>query len=242
MTKKTLKQSTAVVDPSIAELAKHLDEDARESGAGGGAKIFIKFSGKMDRYALGRDNDDLDLDQLFIAHPGTFTKGWACWKDRKVVDREQALVSNRASLSKFDDLEDHGPYNEKAGDGWKEERTVQLASPENPGAIYQFGMTNISGCFALADLQQACVDRMKTGRSHYPLFNFGSEEFEAQGQVNYKPTLAQNIVGWLSLEAMNAVAAGEAEIDDVMDPVAAPVKLVEPSKKKPARKPARKRR
>ena len=239
MTKKTLKQSTALVDPAIADLAKHLDEDARESGAGGG-KIFIKYSGKMQAYSVGRDNDELDPEQVFVAHPGTFTKGWACWKDRKVIDREQVLVSNRASLSKFDDLPDHSPYNEKAGDGWKEERTVQLASPESVKAgVYQFGMTNISGCFAIADLQQACVDRMKSGQSYYPCFTFGSEEFEAQGQVNGKPTMAQNIIGWLSLEAMNAIAAGEATLEDELDPVAALVKLVEPSK---ARKPAARKR
>lgn len=239
MTKKTLKQSTAIVDPSLMDLARELEGDIQESG-GGGRLTFIKYSGKTRQFTLGR-GDEMDMGQVFIAHPATFGKGYVCFVNRKAVGRHMELIKNRANLPSWDELEDHGPYNEQAGEGWKEMRQVQLASPDNPGAAYGFSMSNVSGCFAIEDLQQACIDRMKSGKSAYPVFTFYDVEFEAHGQLNGKPQF--DIMGWLSMEAMTAITSGEAELDDVMDPVTAPVTLVEPSKarKKPAAPRKRKR-
>jgi hypothetical protein len=207
--------------PSIAEAGRALVENAQGSGS---SVTYLKFSGKSGTYAIGRQNLPLDPEQVWVVNPYRFTLGWVCWKGRKVVGRHQWSVMQPGNAMAFADLEDHGPYNELAGEGWHEERSMEFAPLDGTSlAPHKFAVNSKSGCNTLEDLQHSIGVLMQAqDEAHFPLICFDMEQFEAQGQVNWKPLLP--VQTWVSAKTLELYEAEELSYDDVVEGRTAPKK------------------
>lgn len=211
---KKKEESKELVDTSaIPGMDLLLADDPRGEEDGFGSVIFINFSGKSGQYSVGRDREDMDPDMAFVPDPASFHKGWAFWQARKVIKRYRELWAHADKLPSYEELE--GLEEKTNQDGWSEERGFKLGSPEMPGAVFHFTSTSVSGNNSIKDLRDRMRDRGRANVAAFPVFTFEREEFEAQGQTNWKPVF--NIKGWLTYPNMCAVAEGKAELDDVLE-------------------------
>jgi len=207
---------------SDADMMAGLSEIIDDSGEGSGPLgfDFMSFSGKTGRYAVGRDKEEIDPGQLFLLEPKAVVEGWTCWKGNRPVDRVEWGVFNRAAnrVSK-DDLDDHGPYRENMGEGWKKTLGLgvsEISSDEGRQQI-KFTTNSASGNNAIKDILKKIVERVAAGEPHIPLVFFDSETFTAQDQTNYKPKLV--VDAWVGRVAVTAFFAGEMSEDEMVEGV-----------------------
>jgi hypothetical protein len=198
--------------PDEDHLANALTDSVEDTGGSRGDTEFLSFSGKKGEYALGRNNAAINPDTLYLLEPLSFCEGWICWTTSRsstpagrhvweVIQRKTKAIAEQ-------DLEDHGPYNEKAGDGWFKLKGFGFITL-NPEAPKQAVFTNnsVSGLNSINDLQQEVADRIRAKEPHIPLFSFDMVEFEAQGQKNFKPLFPVEL--WISRAAAQAFFAGK---------------------------------
>jgi hypothetical protein len=203
---------------SEADIAATLNEVVEEQGTSGGGVDYMSFSGKTGRYALGRDKEDVDAETPYIMEPQSIVEGYTCWKGQRPVDRVEWSVFDRAerAIAK-DNLTDHGPYRESAGEGWKKMLgfgVTELTQSDSRQNI-KFACNSPSGNNAISDLFGKIAERVSAGEPHIPLVCFDSETFEAQEQKNYKPKL--NIEVWQSREAVTAFLDGSMSEEDLLN-------------------------
>lgn len=175
---------------------------------------YMSFSGKTGNYAMGRDRDEPG-DELFIVEPQSVVEGWVCWKGQRPVDRIEWSVYERAK-AKVDQeqLPDHSPYRESAGEGWSRLLGFGSVGTENDDVHVKFTSTSTSGRNAVQDLLSAISDRAASGEPHIPVIEYSQEQFEAQEQKNWKPKF--EIKAWIERAAGEAFMAGNMSIDDLL--------------------------
>jgi len=226
---------------AVAALAESVGSNA---GPGGDTK-YLSFSGKTGSYSLGREKDDVDPDDVFIVEPLASTEGWTCWKGGSAVAKHEWPVSERRTKAvPASQLIDHGPYNERAGEGWAFALGLGLIHPDDPEVPIKFTTTSKSGCNVVSDLNRYIVGQFEeTGRLMLPLVQLSTEMFTAQGQRNYKPKI--DIVAWVTREEVAAFFDdSDGTIDDLIEGAyagGAPAMEAEPEPE-PERAPRRARR
>jgi hypothetical protein len=221
-----------------AALAAALKQDNEEHGEGSGGgtgvggAIFLNFSGKKGVYVLGKEKDDMDEDEMFVLMPESATRGWAAWKNSKVIKRHRWGVGEEGIAE--EDLEDIA-FGKGGSDGWSSERTF-IAKSLDDGKQVEFSTTTVSARNSVGDLLGAVSDKMMSGSdATYPIFCFDREEFTAHDQKNFKPTFP--IKGWATMEELVAYENEELELDDILsDEDDKPAAIESKSKKKDAPK------
>ena len=192
------------------QLANALSEAADEAttAGGGGSVDYLSFSGKTGRYSLGRDQADIDPDQLYLVEPKTFVGGWVCWKNSKPIDRiEWSVLKAKEQAIALEDLEDHGPYRESAGEGWQQLLGFGLISCAAVQSQVKFSSTSKSGRNSIGDLMKEIGSRAASEEPSLPLIYFDSTTFESNGQTNYKPVLA--VEAWVTREDASSYLDGD---------------------------------
>lgn len=207
-------------------LSETLDE---ETSAGGGDFVFINMSGKTGRVGMGQNNDPIPDDMQFMVDGRMMQRGWICWKKGKPVGKVRWSIFDKATAEA--DLPDHGPYNEKAGEGWKSELIIRMIGDD--GRQYEYSTSAVSAKNAMRDgFLQEMEDRDRMGEPSLALISIlDMDTFEAQGQVNYKPVFKTH--GWMTDE--EAAAWIEGDTPDRSEPEPEP----EPE---PVSRPRRRRR
>lgn len=204
---------------SKAEMGRALMGAGDRARTGGGdGSTYLSFSGKSGRWALGKDKEPRSEDWLGIVDHAQTREGWTCWKGGKGIAKKAWSVYTPERSVGFGELEDHGPYNERAGEGWKDMVSVGLLmfGTEQDGAVQATYETNaVSARNVLADLQKSIAAQILSDAPEYPLVELGEEEFEAQGQVNYKPVLT--VLEWLTEEQVAALVANPDGVYDLVD-------------------------
>jgi len=204
--------------PSVdgGALANALSEAADDATSGGSNGVdFLSFSGKTGLYSLGRNGDDIDPDQLYLVEPQTFIAGWVCWKNSKPVDRiEWSVLKAREQSVSSEELEDHGPYRQNAGEGWQQLLGFGLIGCDAVFSQVQFSSTSKSGRNSIGDLMKEIGIRSASAEPDMPLIYFGSVEFEAQGNKNHKPVL--NVEAWVTRDSAAAFLSGELNEDQLI--------------------------
>ena len=192
-------------------MGQALLDDAGDAGGGEGG--FINFSGKRGEYFYGRDRTDLDLDDRYVINAYSLGGGWCCWKNSRPVDRVRWSVGKSGEIVAEDDLEDHGPYNEKIGEGWREERmfSCQSLDAELQGT---FTTTSVSGCNSVRDLQIKIGKQSQSLEACHPIIRFDMVEFEAQGAKNWKPTF--EVLGWVTDDQLQAWSDDKLTVDQMI--------------------------
>jgi hypothetical protein len=201
--------------PSIdgSQLAGVLAEAANDAMTSGGGNIdYLSFSGKTGKYALGRNHDEIDPDQLYLVETRTFIAGYVCWKNSKPIDRIEWSIIRAADpmdeeqAVEVDDLEDHSPYRENAGEGWQQLLGCGLIACDAMHSQVKFSSTSKSGRNSIADLMHEIGARAEVNEPSMPLIYFDRTTFQANGATNYKPLLA--VEAWVTRESAAAYFEG----------------------------------
>tara|TARA_B100001013_G_C24599457_1_gene438160 strand:- start:53 stop:766 length:714 start_codon:yes stop_codon:yes gene_type:complete len=225
MTQDTSTQLTSFLDtaklPALNDddMAQVLQDVVNDVSTGSGGSVdFMSFSGKTGNYALGRDKDAVDPSVPYIMEPKTVVEGFTCWKGQRPVDRIEWSVYERSArgIAK-DDLVDHGPYTESAGEGWKKMLGfgVRELTQSETGQQIKFSTNSPSGNNAITDLFQKLSERAAAGEPYIPLVCFDVEKFTSQGQQNFKPKLV--VEAWVTRPAVEAYFAGSLSEDDLLE-------------------------
>lgn len=179
--------------------------DSGSTGGGGGDFEFLSFSGKRGVYSLGRDKEDVDPEALFIVEPFAAVEGWTCWKGGRPCGKHEWSAFEPGNALSYSDLEDHGPYNEKAGEGWQQMRGIGMIDEQ--GRQIKFTLTSVSGRNVFSDLNNEIADQLEAGEPAIPIVCLGAEDFTAQGQTNSKPVIA--VQGWVTRAEVEAYMADD---------------------------------
>ena len=228
-----LQSPTGTALATTAELANALSEVADDASSGSGIN-YLSFSGKTGLYALGRDQDEINPEQLYMVGPQTFVGGWVCWKGSKPIDRIEwsVLRAHEQAVAK-EDLKDYGPYRESAGEGWQQLLGFQAITMDALRGEIKFSATSKSGRNAIAGLMKEIGARAAAGEPHIPLISFDAVVFEAQGQKNFKPVLG--VETWVTNASATAYMIDEMtdkELVEGVKPKKAAVRAAKPSSRK----------
>lgn len=204
----------ALTDQEYADAMMEAADDASTGSGAGGVVDFLSFSGKYGTYKIGRKGDALDPDEPFIVEPRMFSRGWICWKGGKPVGRHQWQAADKSKAIAREDLEDHGPYSDDK-DGWKEQLGMGLISTDGKNTPVSFSVNSKSGVNAIADFVKEVGTRMRDNDPSMPVITFGIEEFEAQGNKNFKPVF--NVDVWADRPSVGAFIEGSLTFEDLLD-------------------------
>jgi len=198
-------------------LADAIEQGQQETGAHGqiGEGVrFLSFSGKTGRYALGKNKDDMDPEDTYLVEPMSLLAGWVCWKGGKPVERlEWSFFGGRAIAE--EDLKDHGPYNTKAGEGWADLLGFGCLSLDGEDVNVKFSSNTVSAKNAMSDLIEEIKSRSRRREPALPLIHFDKEQFEAQGQTNYKPKFV--VETWVTRDQASLFFEGIFSADDLLE-------------------------
>lgn len=183
-------------------------------GSAPDGSVYLNFSGKRGVYEFGKDKEDLDPSEIWLANIASFEEGYVCWKGGKTVATRMANIYSGQHIATpaHDEM---GPFNAAQGEGWFPAKSMVIKSIEADDRQGYWKINSKSGVAVFADLQAQVAERLRAGRACWPLVRLGKEKFEAQGQKNYKPKI--DVYGWLSQEAVGELAADpEADIDELI--------------------------
>jgi len=202
------------IDKEAAAAA--LQQSSQESSTGTGEFDYLSFSGKRGVYSLGRDKVEPDPDAVYIVEPMAATEGWNCWKGGKPVAKHEWSLYERATKAVREaDLADHGPYNERAGEGWQFSLGIGLIDADTQRSI-KFSTSSVSGRNVFSDLNLRIAEVMMEGGEGLAVVQLGATTFPAHGQTNYKPVI--DVLGFVSREEAQAFFdVDEYDIDDLLD-------------------------
>lgn len=175
-------------------------EDTVDEGARGGDVSYMSFSGKMGRIKIGVDGRGVEDGELFVVAPTMFSTGWICWKGGKPAAKRMAKLGQPKIPEP--DPDEFGPFTSQK-DGWSKARGIVMKSLQNEEQI-EFTNNSKSGVSVMADLQRDVLDRLKAGQPCVPIMHIGMEEFEAQGNNNFKPVFDVKV--WITPEQLNQMA------------------------------------
>lgn len=205
--------------PTISneEMAGALQESADDASTGGGSGVdFLTFSGKTGKFLIGQSKSELDLETLFLVEPASVIEGWICWKGGKPVGRKEWSIYKRSTQAiPESDLEDHGPYNEKTGDGWKTLLGFGMATLDEKATPVKFSVNSTSALNAVSDLTREIGSRLVAGEPELPVIMFDAETFVAQEVTNWKPVLDVQV--WTTRAAAEAYFNGSLSEEDFLD-------------------------
>lgn len=155
---------------------------------------YLNFSGKRGAYGIGRDQEDVDPEEMWLVNIYSWQDGWICWKGSRPVTKRMWDVFGGTPIP-APDASEHGPFDD--GEGWFQAKAFMLKSLET-GVQAIFTINSKSGVSAFAGLQSLIADRMANGERDWPVVRLDKEKFTANKHVNYKPKF--EIVGWLADE------------------------------------------
>jgi hypothetical protein len=219
-------QELAIDDNRMADA---LTETVGDTSTGNQGITYLNFSGKLGRYSLGKDKENVGPEQVFLLEPLSVFRGWQCWKNSKPVDKFKWSVYAPDNAVDESDLPDHGPYRQTHGEGWKKMVGFGVVDLDD-GRQIEFSTDSVSGRNAVSALLDEISQRARSGDPTIPLVKFQSEEFIAQEQKNYKPKLEVEV--WVTRE--QAVAAFSDDVPYTVDDLLEGKKLTAAQKKKVA--------
>lgn len=209
----TFAASLPALDPKAAAAA--LRDSSREQSSGSGDGVYLSFSGKSGTYALGRDKKKPDPDAIYILEPLAAVEGWNCWKGGRPVGKHQWSVYERREKGVAErDLQDHGPYNLKVGEGWKPMLGIGMLDVDDPSTPISFTIDSVSGRNVLSALNDEVADMWEQGEDGIAVFKLGVDTFVAQDQKNFKPVI--EILGWVSRAEVEAFMDDENATVDML--------------------------
>jgi len=162
---------------------------------------FLRFSGDTGKYTY--KGSEVEYGTRFAFNVlATAKKGYICWKDGKVVEQIMIEIASSTPLPDESSLTDHGPYNEKAGDGWRQQLGCVVRDLEG-GDQMDFNLSNKSGVNALGQLfaefgNKAPFNLDSEGNPKLPIVEVSAVSFQPKGIPGKKWAPTLRIVDWKS--------------------------------------------
>ena len=192
MTKETMLFPTAPGSTDMA-IPNDLADSMIQAGnaADAGSVNYLKFT-KQGAWVFGRDDDEVDKDEILAVNPMSFTVGWQGWKEGKPVDGPSLPIHQAADLPMESELEKI-----PAGDmnGRSKQLGVSVKSMDD-GTVLQFNSTSRGGKQAITKLMREIGLGMKAHPNEpVALIKLSSDSYKHKtyGNIN---TPILNIVGW----------------------------------------------
>lgn len=203
------------IDAKAAAAA--LRGSADDASTGSGDFEFLSFSGKRGTYSLGREKVTPDIDAIYVIEPMAAVEGWTCWKGGKPAGKHEWSTFERATKQiRAEELADHGPYNEKAGEGWQYLLGIGMFDIDNADKQIKYSTTSVSGRNVVSDLNTAIADELIEGQDGIAIVQLDMEEFEAHGQKNFKPKI--DILGFVSRDEVTVFLEIDGyDVDDLLE-------------------------
>jgi len=206
-------QNLPVDRESMAAALKSSQDDNSTGGAG--SMEYMSFSGKRGRYALGRDKKEPEADAVYILEPTLAVEGWECWKgSRPVKKHEWSLYERAGKRIRYDDLEDYGPYDTSANEGWKQTLGISFFDVDAPETQIKWTINSVSGRGVMSNFNGMVADDIMEGGDGVAVFTLGVEPFEAQGQRNEKPVI--DVLAFVTRAEVEAWLESEGTVDDLI--------------------------
>lgn len=120
--------------------------------ADSGGASFMKFT-KTGHYLCGAQGDELQYGTIMLANMASLKSGFICWKGGNAVDEKLELVTSENFIDPTE-LEDHGPYNENAGEGWREQSVIDFVLVEDK-STWTFKTSSGGGIGAIGKMSKA---------------------------------------------------------------------------------------
>ena len=163
--------------PVSADLADDLVSVG--SAVDAGQTNYLKFT-KTGDWIYGRDDDQVDPDEVIAVNPASFTIGWQGWRDGMPVEGPVVPISQRGQLPAESELEAI-PASDM--NGWNKMLGVSLQILSD-GSPLQFNATSYGGKQAITGLMkevglglkghpEAPVARVKLAGDSYKHAKFG---------------------------------------------------------------------
>jgi hypothetical protein len=181
------------VDLTDTETLRRQMTETADIGARGEGVSFMSFSGKRGLYKIGVDGRGLHENEPFLVAIPMFKIGWICWKGGKPLAKRMAGL--REPMVAEPDMSEFGPFNTGQGEGWQRARSMYMRSLLT-GEEIEYSTSSKSGVAVVADLHQQVRAAMSAGDGVWPIIEMGMEEFTAQNQKNFKPTI--EVLKWLT--------------------------------------------
>lgn len=202
---------------NLAKMADSLDKSAEDDPRGGDEDgDYANFSGKRGVYEIGADKVDADENDLWVVAVPSFKSGWICWKGgAPLANRMRSIYEDPEPTPDFNE---HGPFDDKKGEGWYMRKQFVMRNVET-GKQIVFSTNSKSGINSVASLQKEIAEKVKADDPFIPVVRLGRETFTAGGYKNYKPLFI--VEGWLSAEMTSEMflleQEGKLHLDVVYD-------------------------
>jgi hypothetical protein len=175
-----------------ADTARLMKQSASLDPRANGDIDYLSFSGKIGKYALGKDKEDIDPDELWLVNIHSFKNGWICWKAGRPVAKRLAMITEPQVLDP--DPDEFGPFTSQ-NDGWYRAKSFVLKSLET-GVTAEFTTNSKSGVSVFAGIEDQIADRMVHNMADWPVITMDKELFTVDGNTNYKPKI--DVLGWMT--------------------------------------------
>ena len=203
----------ALSDDQLAD-AIAAGQEGHDVDAGSGI-TYLNFSGKSGTYSIGRDRKEPDEDALYIVEPQALLAGWKCWKGGKPVAASEWSFFTPDRAIKEGDLEYHGPYDERRGEGWKKMLGMGMVTTDGTATSVKYTTTTISAINTLSDLIEEIRKRAAVGEPALPVIRLDAEEFTSRdGDTNWKPVF--DVEAWVTRPAVGAFMEGAIDADQLI--------------------------
>lgn len=196
-----------------ADLANKLADSSQKGARGGIDGDYLNFSGKKGVYVIGKEQRQIQPDEIWAVNIASFEDGYVCWKGGSPAGIRMSNIFTGVPVS-APDPEEGGPFNTNNGEGWHTAKSMTLRSLDNDQQGY-FRINSKSGVSAFADLQKEVAERSAGGMACWPLLKLEVGTFVAQGNKNALPVF--NIVGWLNDEQIVTLAEPDVDYDALID-------------------------
>jgi hypothetical protein len=132
----------------------------------------LKFT-KFGEFKAGRDNINVPLGTVLVAHMPTLTIGYVKWAENRPVDHKMGLVSEgfvppkRETLGDLDKEAWERYDDDRPRDPWQLTNYLVMSDPETKD-LYTFATSSKTGLSSLGELVKAYGQRMRQFPDEYP--------------------------------------------------------------------------
>lgn len=128
---------------------------------------------KAGEWVSGPDEEELEDHEAAFAM-NTFAHGFVCWKDGEVVDEKMVLVASGELRPLFDELPDHGPY--ENDDGWAGTASIQLRLLKTDEELL-YRPSSRGGLNALAGLARKYANKRQRQPNVVPIVHLETKSY-----------------------------------------------------------------
>lgn len=156
---------------------------------------YLKFT-KTGMWVFGRDDDEIDADEVIAINPASFTIGWQGWRDGMPVEGPVLPIGRRAELPPESELEAIPP---SEMNGWNKMLGVTLKTMSD-GTTLQYNTTSYGGKQAITKLMKDVgLGIQAHPEAPVPLVKLSVDSYKhaKYGKIN-SPVIT--VVGWADAE------------------------------------------